>query len=483
MCMAAIISHHWDFWTSWDCNSILPLLSYPSKYHKELRLIVIFWLINEHIDTRIFLDSKEQPLPSIQKRINTIIDSDDDFEPPCKKAKLQPKVGDEVDIPAYETAVSEMLPDNYLYNTFEVSTFTNKDIFHCKFRIMIDSEEKARKWLQHYNEKSKETMVYERSKKREGKRVVKKLFLRCQHKQRQTGQHTKSACSLKTTHKQHNSKHTSCPAQMTLTILVPLPEHKGYSVEVNLKHTHNHLIIIADALRFRPISEKTKDTYYELFKQGHSASSAHLEYETNLMYTDPHVLADRHENPKVSDVFNLFNKWRKSNLGVRAGKELFTALEERVIAYNESNSEHGGKAVLQRFIKGEKQDEQPLILAVCTPLMSRVHENIQQSKELIFVDSSSSFDDFNNPMFVVSTSSAAGGLPLGVVVTSGESSSVVYQAMCALKRLFPERSFYGEGSPENVITDDSSAEREGLKNTWPAAKLYLCVFHFLQSMW
>ena len=65
-------------------------------------------------------------------------------------------------------------------------------------------------------------------------------------------------------------------------------------------------------------------------------------------------------------------------------------------------------------------------------------------------------------MFVLSTSSAAGGLPLGVVVTSGESSSIVYQAMCALKRLFPE-PFYGEGSPENVITDDSSAEREGLK--------------------
>ena len=91
------------------------------------------------------------------------------------------------------------------------------------------------------------------------------------------------------------------------------------------------------------------------------------------------------------------------------------------------------------------------------------------------MDSSSSFDDFNNPMFVVSTSSAAGGLPLGVVVTSGESSSIVYQAMCALKRLFPERSFYGEGSPENVITGDSSAEREGLKNTWPAANLCIPV--------
>ena len=77
----------------------------------------------------------------------------------------------------------------------------------------------------------------------------------------------------------------------------------------------------------------------------------------------------------------------------------------------------------------------------------------------------------------------AGGLPLGTVVTSGESSNIVYQAMCALKGLFPPKSFYGESCPENIITDDSSAERDGFKNAWPTATLYLCVFHFLQSMW
>ena len=81
-------------------------------------------------------------------------------------------------------------------------------------------------------------------------------------------------------------------------------------------------------------------------------------------------------------------------------------------------------------------------------------------------------------MFVVSTSFAAGGLPLGVVVTSGESSSIVDQAMCALKELLPKRAFYGQNSPENIITDNSSAERNGLKNAWPTATLYLCVFHF-----
>ena len=61
--------------------------------------------------------------------------------------------------------------------------------------------------------------------------------------------------------------------------------------------------------------------------------------------------------------------------------------------------------------------------------MSRVHWYIQQSGELVFIDSSSSFDDYNNPMFVISTSSSAGGLPLGVIVTSGESSSIINSAM------------------------------------------------------
>ena len=475
LCMTAVMGLNWDSWECWNCKSTPPIFSEPSINHKELRLLVISWIINDYVDTSYYMVEGMHNMSQ-----QTASESSDDFEPLSKKVKLEVIE----DIPVYESAITDMLPDDYLYNTFEILAFENTETFECKFRVMMQTEDAARKWLQKYNEKCKETMVYERSKKRDGKRVIKKLFLRCQHKQRQTGQHTKSDRILVTTHKQHNAKHTNCPAQMTLTILVPQQRWKGYCVEVSLKHIHNHLIHIADALRFRPISESTKDAYYELFRHGHSPSSAHLEYETNLMYTDPHVLADRHENPKVSDVYNLFNKWRKCNLGVKAGKELFTLLEEKVIAYNKENAKVGGRAVLQRFYKGDtKQDEQPLILAICTPLMARVHEGIQQSKELIFVDSSSSFDDFNNPMFVVSTSSAGGGLPLGVVVTSGESSSIVHQAMCALKGVFPNQAFYGQNYPNNIITDDSSSERDGLKNTWPTATLYLCVFHFLQSMW
>ena len=69
--------------------------------------------------------------------------------------------------------------------------------------------------------------------------------------------------------------------------------------------------------------------------------------------------------------------------------------------------------------------------------MCRVHEHICQSKELVFVDVSSSFEDFNNTLFVISTSSAAGGLPLGIIVTSAESADVIHKGMNTLKELFP----------------------------------------------
>ena len=123
-----------------------------------------------------------------------------------------------------------------------------------------------------------------------------------------------------------------------------------------LQHNHNHTISVADALRFRPISEETKSKYYDLFKQGHSPSSAHLEYETNLMYKDkPQLLADRNI-PKISDVYNIFNKWRKDNLGRRTGKDLFIELEKWVNIYNENNKDIDGKASVQRFCKNEGKD-------------------------------------------------------------------------------------------------------------------------------
>ena len=117
---------------------------------------------------------------------------------------------------------------------------------------------------------------------------------------------------------------------MKVTLLPPKKQN-GFCVDVTLSHTHNHAVDIADGLRFRPISECTKEKYYDFFRQGHSPASAHLEYEIYLTYKEePNLIADRSNNLKL--IYNLFDKWRKSNISVRSGKQLFTELETKGVS-------------------------------------------------------------------------------------------------------------------------------------------------------
>ena len=75
---------------------------------------------------------------------------------------------------------------------------------------------------------------------------------------------------------------------------------------------------------------------------------------------------------------------------------VYEELERRVAIYNDDSKSTGGKAVVKRFSKSEVG--YALVLAICTPLMARAHEHVKQAGEIMFVDSSSSLDDFNNPM-------------------------------------------------------------------------------------
>ena len=100
----------------------------------------------------------------------------------------------------------QLLPEGYDYKFLQIQ-YKNADSisFTYEFKIKLKSEQEARKWVNEYNEKSNETMVYERNRKGSGKHVVRKLFLHCHHNQRQTGKHSKNTRLLKTTFKEHSS--------------------------------------------------------------------------------------------------------------------------------------------------------------------------------------------------------------------------------------------------------------------------------------
>ena len=180
-------------------------------------------------------------------------------------------------------------------------------------------------------------------------------------------------------------------------------------------------------------------------------------------------LADCSTNPKVHDVSRLYQQWRSTVYGpMDNGPQLFTTLEAEVNDYNDKYSCQGGKALLQKFERfgdsSEVSDEdsdiencvsppkskrrkmangKPLVLVACTPLMSRVHEIIQQSGEMIFCDSTSCLEKYNCSLFILSTSSPAGGLPLAVAITSDEKQDTIQRAMQMIKEVVPVNAFYG----------------------------------------
>lgn len=67
---------------------------------------------------------------------------------------------------------------------------------------------------------------------------------------------------------------------------------------------------------------------------------------------------------------------------------MFESIEEEVQAYNKEQGNEGGRALVQRYVKEHERAStwisngtQPIVLAVCTPVMARAHQMLRQSGE------------------------------------------------------------------------------------------------------
>jgi len=258
--------------------------------------------------------------------------------------------------------------------------------------------------------------TYRQSKGRKSgrKRVLYKVEMHCQHKKKPlTQQQREQAATLKVLDSGKGLKHevrkkkTDCPSIIKFKVTVPTKKDQRASVNFpylvshpaifQVSYNHNHPIESAHSLSFRPIHQETKEFFFKLFEVGHSASSAFHWSETKMLLDnddDQLAFADRALNPTKSVVSRLYNEWRKNELGPDNGKELFDKLEMEIMSYNQANQHNGGRARLLVYQNcsnscndsdGEseagkkppkkRKRSQPMIIAICTPLMSRVHQN------------------------------------------------------------------------------------------------------------
>ena len=117
--------------------------------------------------------------------------------------------------------------------------------------------------------------------------------------------------------------------------------------------------------------------------------------------------------------------------------------------------------------------------------MRTVHSILPHSAEMCFIDSTGNLDRHGCRVFVLLTHNVAGGVPLGIIVTTSESKEIICEGLELLKSILPDDAFRGCGLQglHMFLTDDSTSERQAIHRPFPQTILMLCIFHLLQALW
>ena len=246
-------------------------------------------------------------------------------------------------------------------------------------------------------------------------------------------------------YRKRGGKHTACPSKLSVKILsYPGPVWKtkpGKAVRADercrmtLHWNHNHPLASADILRRHSVRPGTNEKLVNLYRHGHSIASAmeciQLELENGLKEGEKleNVLNDRSVYPDYQHchyIYRRFFKRKHPTSDVPMGQESMDLLDQqnggapkakrrkrtkslfnrddRLVEVIASLNEQLGEAcIVHETLEGKH------MVAICTPLMKRVHEHMQESGELMFVDSFGDLDRKGYRVFLLMTHSMAGG--------------------------------------------------------------------------
>ncbi|KAI8485675.1 hypothetical protein Bbelb_365090 [Branchiostoma belcheri] len=369
----------------------------------------------------------------------------------------------------------DTLPDDYTYKITTLRGTSSK--FLATISTTDITEDNYKNWLTEYDAINNTCMRLKTTKTQTSCYLMRKYY-RCQH-------NTRKWCPSKdpqrklATNPTARVKNTNCPFQLALKIST-----EGCTT-IDIHWEHNHSFCTLEASNFKDLSEETTAKVYKLYEAGHTPSTARQQFlkdirrecEDDITYHQRK--ADRAITPRRRDFSHLYTQFGKENYGGK-DRQMFAKLVDRLKSYEEANPE---ASTSYQLYEG---DSQPLIIALVTPLMKRVHQEVQQSGELVFIDATSNTEEHNLKVFMLCTHHVAGALPLGMLITSDEKESTLCQGFQTLKSILPSHAFYGHGpdvGPDVILTDNCDEERNALTQTWPGATLLLCTFHVLQQVW
>ncbi|GBN51709.1 hypothetical protein AVEN_263808-1 [Araneus ventricosus] len=132
-------------------------------------------------------------------------------------------------------------------------------------------------------------------------------------------------------------------------------------------------------------------------------------------------------------------------------------------------------------------EENPFAVAIVTPIMKR-SQGLPTSKEIIFVNSTSSCNAESHFVAFMLTPCAAGAFPVGNFIRKGQTEDSYKQDFRLILNILKESAFCNKGGPATFITDDSDAEISVVwlwdsKNGIPNNYRQQLMSHFQQIMY
>ena len=367
------------------------------------------------------------------------------------------------------------LPDDSFYYLKAISG--NGEKFKVHFLTEDITKENLEQWISEY-EVINSISVKLKTKKAPTSGYVMQNYYRCQHNTRNWSP-SKDPQQKLYLNPSARVKNTNCPFQMIVKI-----DSEG-CCSVDIEWEHNHSLETLEASNFRDLSPECTERVLKLFESGHTPATARQQYLKELKESCQDELefhrkkANRAVMPRKRDFSYLYTQFGKDRYGGQ-GVMMFERLSERLQQYKKDNPE---ATTCYQMYEG---DDTPLIIAIVTPLINRVHKEVQQSGEMVFVDTTSNTEEHNLKVFLMCTNNVSGALPLGILITSDEQERTLKQGFEMLRSCLPEYAFNGRGreqGPQVILTDNCKEERNALKSVWPTSVLLLCIFHMLQQLW
>ncbi|XP_050725432.1 uncharacterized protein LOC127003062 [Eriocheir sinensis] len=234
---------------------------------------------------------------------------------------------------------------------------------------------------------------------------------------------------------------------------------------------HNHPLDTADVLNQLRVSPCTREMFENYFRQGMAPGQAYRHHLLKMeLDEDLYNQAKKSINPSPKSVEYMWSTWKKKEHGGLNTPSMFDAIK----TYAEKNPD--------LIIKIHNEGNQFAVVLV-TPFMMRAHKLLQEAGEVVFVDATSCVDQVNTAVIPLLCSGPAGAVPLAVLFTSSQDEATLTKGFGMVKEAIGEDGFFGQGGPQNFMTDNCNAERNALAAIWPNSKQYLCIFHVLQQVW